>query len=66
MKCPKCGYAPPLGRPKGLDDKKVRKLILDGWSLRAIAAHLGVTHGAVQASMKRSGTKSDDYRPLKK
>ena len=57
MKCLKCGYEPPKGRPKKLNDKKIKKLTAEGWSLRAIATSLGVTHGAVQASLKRSKKK---------
>ena len=53
MKCPQCGYQPPRGAPKKLDDAKVKKLRAKGLSLREIAAKLGVTHGAVQASLKR-------------
>lgn len=53
-KCPKCGYEPPRGRPKKLDDAKVRKLLAKLGSARAIARELGVTHGAVNASLKRS------------
>lgn len=53
MKCPKCGYSPPKGRPKKLDDTQVAGLYGRGLSLREIAVRLGVTHGAVQASLKR-------------
>lgn len=53
--CPQCGYEPPRGRPKKLDDKKIKKLYhKDGWSLSAIASSMGVTRGAIQASLKRS------------
>ena len=54
MTCPKCGYAPRKGRPKGLDDKEVKALALTGWSLQAIATTFNVTRGAVQASLKRT------------
>ena len=54
MKCLKCGYEPPKGRPKALDDKKVAKLKKDGKSLAEIAENFGVTRGAIQASLKRS------------
>lgn len=54
MKCPNCGYEPPRGRPKKLDDAKIRALHAKGKSLRTIAEHFGVTHGAVQASLKRT------------
>ncbi len=53
MKCPKCGYAPPIGRPKKLDDKKIKALKLSGKSLADIAIKFGVTRGAVQAALKR-------------
>jgi hypothetical protein len=54
MRCPQCGYEPPIGRPKKLDDKKIQTLRKRGLSLREIASELGVTHGAVQAALKRS------------
>lgn len=53
MKCPNCGYEPPKGRPKKVDDKRVKKLRAKGKSLREIAAELGVTHGTIQAALKR-------------
>ena len=53
-KCPNCGYEPPRGAPKKLDDKKVAKLKKDGKSLAEIAENFGVTRGAIQASLKRS------------
>jgi transposase len=53
-KCPQCGYEPPKGRPKKLDDAKVKKLRKEGLSLRAIAAKLGCTEGAVRVSLKRA------------
>lgn len=53
-KCPQCGYEPPKGRPKSMDDKKVKKLKAKGWSLAEIAEKFGVTRGAVQAALKRS------------
>lgn len=54
-KCPKCGYIPPRGRPKKLDDKAIKKLYFkEGWSLSAISSQYGVTRGAIQASLKRS------------
>lgn len=52
-KCPQCGYEPPKGRPKALDDKRVAKLKRKGWSLAEIAKEFGVTRGAVQAALKR-------------
>lgn len=54
MKCPQCGYQPPRGRPKKLNDAKVKALHAKGLSLREIAAKLGVTHGAIRASLERS------------
>lgn len=53
MKCPNCGYQPPKGRPKKLDDAKVKKLRAKGLSLAQIAETLDVTRGAVQAAIKR-------------
>lgn len=53
-KCPQCGYEPPKGRPKALDDKKVAKLRKQGKSLAELAKKFGVTRGAIQASLKRS------------
>jgi transposase len=52
-KCPQCGYEPPNGRPKKLDDKKVKQLKKAGFSLSQIAKKFGVTRGAVQAALKR-------------
>lgn len=52
-KCPNCGYAPPRGAPKKLDDKKVKALKAKGRSLAQIAEKFGVTRGAVQAALKR-------------
>lgn len=54
MKCPRCGYAPPKGRPKKLDDKKIKKLKLSGKSLSEIAEMFKVTRGAIQAALKRA------------
>lgn len=53
MKCPQCGYAPPKGRPKKLDDKKVKALRAKGLSLGQLAEKFGVTRGAIQAALKR-------------
>jgi len=53
MKCPRCGYAPPRGRPKALDDARVRRLRAKGIKLAVIAAEYGVTPGAVRAALKR-------------
>ena len=52
-KCPQCGYEPPKGRPKKLDDAKVAKEKAKGKSLAEIAEKFGVTRGAVQAALKR-------------
>jgi IS30 family transposase len=52
MKCPKCGHAFP-GRPKLLDDIKVRELKKSGLNNRQIADKFGVTRGAIQYSIKR-------------
>lgn len=58
MKCPKCGYHPPMGRPKKLDDARVRKeASKQGSSLSTLAYKFGVTRGAIQASLKRSLSK---------
>jgi IS30 family transposase len=53
-KCPNCGWEPPKGRPKKLDDAKIRKLHKQGKSLAELAKKFGVTRGAIQASLKRS------------
>lgn len=56
--CPWCGHKPPeakRGRPRKLDDAKVRSMNRQGWSLAEIAKVLKVSKGAVQASLKRSG-----------
>jgi predicted DNA-binding protein YlxM (UPF0122 family) len=53
MKCPKCSYQPTKGRPKRLDDKKIKALAKTGWSLQALATTFNVTRGAIQASLKR-------------
>jgi predicted DNA-binding protein YlxM (UPF0122 family) len=53
MKCPNCGYEPLLGRPKKLDDRKIKGLKRKGKSLAEIAEKFGVTRGAVQAALKR-------------
>lgn len=56
MKCPNCGYEPPRGRPKTVNDKRILKLRRAGKSLSEIAKVFGVTRGAIQAALKR-GTK---------
>jgi DNA invertase Pin-like site-specific DNA recombinase len=53
-KCPQCGYEPPKGRPKKVDDAKAVKMKKQGKSLATIAKKLGVTRGAVQAALKRA------------
>jgi transposase len=42
-----------MGRPKKLDDAKVRKLRARGLSIRAIAAKLGASIGGIQKSLAR-------------
>lgn len=54
MKCPNCGYEPPRGRPKKLNDAKVRAEYRKTKSLAETAKKFGVTRGAVQAALKRS------------
>ena len=54
MKCPNCGYEPTKGRPKKIDDAKVRKMRKAGKSLAEIAKKFDVTRGAVQASLNRT------------
>ncbi len=54
MKCPNCGFEPTKGRPKKLNDKEVLRLHKKNWSLSEIANKLGVTRGAIQASLRRS------------
>ncbi len=53
MKCPSCGYEPTRGRPKKIDDAKVRKMRSAGKPLAEIAEKFGVTRGAIQAALKR-------------
>lgn len=53
QKCPSCGYEPPKGRPKKLDDKEVFRLKKNGKSLAELADKFKVTRGAIQASLKR-------------
>ncbi len=59
--CAKCGYSPPkgkLGRPKRLDDWRVRKWHdFCGWSMSEIAEKYGVSKSAIAASLKRSAKK---------
>jgi transposase len=52
-KCPKCGYEPPKGRPKKLNDTAVMMHHRSGESLSAIAKRFGVTRGAIQESLRR-------------
>lgn len=54
MKCPNCGYEPPIGRPKKLNDGVIKKLKRKGASLAKIAEKFGVTRGAIHASLKRT------------
>lgn len=53
MKCPQCGYEPPRGRPKKLDDTRVKALAKKGLNNLEIAEKLGVTEGAIRAALKR-------------
>ena len=59
-KCPQCGYSPPMGRPKKLDDKKIAKLRKQGLGVREIGRKLGVTHGAIRASLARTQQKGSN------
>ena len=52
-KCPACGYEPPKGRPKKLDDRKVQAARKKGLSLAELAEKFKVTRGAIQAALKR-------------
>jgi hypothetical protein len=52
-KCPQCGYEPPKGRPKKLDDEAIWRWHKGDHSLAVIARAFKVTRGAVQASIKR-------------
>ncbi len=54
MRCPKCGHQPTLGRPRLLDDYKVRTLHSCGLSLGEIAKKLRVSKAAVQQSLRRT------------
>lgn len=54
MKCPQCGYEPPMGRPKKLDDQKVKAMRAKGFSLSQMAAKFDVTAGAIRAALKRA------------
>jgi transposase len=54
MKCPNCGHEPTKGRPKKIDDAKVRKMRKAGKSLAEISKKFDVTRGAVQASLNRT------------
>lgn len=61
MKCPKCGYQPKPkkpGRPRSVDRGQVLALSKQGYSLRAIAKVLGVTHGAIAQILKGSTMKA--------
>lgn len=53
MKCPQCGYAPKKGRPKKIDDAKVRAMRKRGATLSEIAHHFNVTRMSVHHSLKR-------------
>jgi hypothetical protein len=54
MKCPQCGYEPPIGRPKVVDDARVAKMRAKGTPFREIAEKLEVSLGAVQAADRRN------------
>lgn len=54
MKCPNCGFEPTKGRPKTLDDSKIKKMRDAGKSLAEIAERFGVTRGAIQMALKRT------------
>lgn len=45
--------SPKKGRPKTLDDKRIKELKKDGFSLSQIAEKFGVSRGAIQAALKR-------------
>jgi hypothetical protein len=53
MKCPKCGYEPPMGRPKEINETELWNLKRQGKSLRAIAQKMGFSHGAIKAAIDR-------------
>ena len=57
MKCPNCGYEPTKGRPKKLNDAKIKKMSRAGRSLAEIAEKFKVTRGAIQAALKRLNSK---------
>lgn len=57
MNCPKCGYAPPRGRPKKLDDERILKLHAGGMRLNEIAKLFNVTSPAILAAIKRTKKK---------
>ncbi len=60
MKCEKCGWSSPpkapRGRPKILDEKKVRKMRKAGKSYQEIGDKFGVSRGAVFLMLKRAGS----------
>jgi len=43
----------PIGRPRKVDDAKIKRLRADGATLGDLANLFGVTRGAIQASLKR-------------
>lgn len=55
-KCPNCGWSPPKGRPREIDEKKVRRLRKKGLGIREIARELGVSHGAIRKVLARAQT----------
>jgi hypothetical protein len=58
MICPSCnksGYVrPKMGRPIEVDDAKIRRLFGGGYNQCQISRMLGISRGAVQASLKRT------------
>ena len=55
--CTACGFHKPKnGRPRAFDYERARKLSKK-YSLREVAEKLGVTHGAVQAALKKGKSK---------
>jgi hypothetical protein len=57
MKCPQCGYQPPRGRPREIDEKRVIALANQKMSLRGIAKEMGITHSSVRTVLKRKKDK---------
>lgn len=51
--CPRCKFKPKLGRPRELDDRKVKALRRAKWSVQAIAAKFDVSKTAVYKALAR-------------